>query len=180
MEEKDKDIKTFNQAKKFIEEIVHPIMVDFEKFKRMSNYGAVSIEEAGLLNEEIRDINRINGAKGMCETCLDLIDIISSVVILKGNKEEISMLNNLSNKLDTIKELFYENKENFYTKEYKGTSIIETINRKYFEDIRKLIVICKTNTDILQHKNKLLFSDSKDEFASDEEIKEQIMKDFVD
>ena len=63
---------------------------------------------------------------------------------------------------------------------YKNNRRMEKLDRDYFEQVKKIIVTCYTNTEMLMTRNKLLFSDSKDEFASDDEIKEDILKRYVE
>lgn len=174
------EIKTFNAAKLFIETVIFPLISKYKQYKRISNFGSDDINEANNLPEDIREINRYNGAKGMAETALDLADAITSTVRLHNNEEEKEMLDKIKINLKKIIDLFYNNKEKFFTPVHKNNKTIEIINRKYFEQVRDIIGTSYINIEILMTKNKLLFSDSKDDFATDSEIKEQIMKDYTE
>ena len=179
-QDKDNSLKTFNTAKKFAEEILFPLMFNYKKFQRQANYGHENLDNSLELSEEIREIQRFNGLKGMIETVHDLLYSISSTVRLKGNKEEIKMLDGLIKYTEKIKEIFYEHKERFFIHEYKNNKSIEVLDRHYFQTIKKIIDVCYVNSEILMTKNKLLFADANDEFSSDEEIKEEILKRYVE
>jgi hypothetical protein len=155
-------------------------MFDYKKYQRQSNFGCDKLLDARDLNEEMRDIERVNGMKAMVETTHDLLKAISSTVRLKGNKGEIAKLNELLELTDTIKKIFYRNKERFFIPSMRDMKSVEILDRDYFEKIRDIIDACYTNTEILMTRNKLLFDDSKDEFLSDDEIKKQIMDEYVD
>lgn len=180
MVERDTDsvLKTFNTAKKFAEDIIFPLMFDFKKFQRQANFGADKLEDALIMSEEVRTINRFNGLKGMADTAYDLLQAISSTIKLKGNKEENIQLQLLLSTLEKTKLLFYEHKERFFNSEYKGMKLVETLDRNYFDKIMKIINVCYINTEILMTKNKILFSDASDEFRSDAEIMDEIKKEY--
>ena len=146
----------------------------------MTNFGANTAEDSIEVPEEIRQIARFNGLKGMIETLNDLIESISSTVILKNNKEEAKTLKETVETIKRIKIVFYDRKERFFVEIYKNGKNMEIINREYFEKIKEIISVCYINTEILMTRNKLLFSDSRDELSSDEEIKKSIMDEYVD
>jgi len=53
------DIKTFNSAKKFAEEILHPLMISHKDAKLRSRLGAISDNEASLLSPRVRVMKKI-------------------------------------------------------------------------------------------------------------------------
>lgn len=174
------NLRTFNTAKVYAEQILFPLMFDYKKFQRQANYGHDNMEKASELSEELREIGRFNGLKGMAETCQDLLNAIASSVRLKNNKKEIEQLLSLVKITGKIKLMFYENKERFFSSVFRDTKTIEILNRNYFEQIKDIIETCYINTEILMTKNKLLFADSNDEYLSDDEIKKQILDEYID
>lgn len=181
MEERNESqLKTFNTAKKFAEEVLFPLMFDFKKFQRQANFGSHVLEEALDVSEEIREIQRFNGLKAMGETCHDLLYSISSTVKLKGNKEEVKKLDELIIFTDKIKLTFYEYKGRFFKQVYKDAKLIEVLDRSYFEKMKDIIDVVYVNTEILMTRNKLLFADSNDEFKSDAELMDQIKKEYME
>jgi anionic cell wall polymer biosynthesis LytR-Cps2A-Psr (LCP) family protein len=183
MENPNKDessLKTFNTAKKFAEDVLFPLMFDFKRFQRQSNFGSEKLNDALEISEEMKEIQRFNGLKAMIETVHDLLYSISSTVKLKGNKEENKKLEEFIIATDQIKGLFYNNRERFFTSVYKESKTVEILDRNYFEQIRDIIDVLYVNTEILMTRNKLLFADSNDEYMSDEDIKEAIKKEYIE
>lgn len=181
MDEKDiVNLRTFNTAKVYAEQILFPLMFDFKKFLRQANYGSDELANALIINEEIRSIQRFNGLKAMAETTYDLLQAISSTVRLKGSKIEAAKLNELIIDLQKAKLLFYERREDFFYNIYKDGVMVEVINRDFFEKVKKIIEVCYVNSEILMTKNKLLFSDSKEDYLTDEEIREQIKREYIE
>lgn len=178
-ERTDANLRVFNTAKVFAEHILFPLMFDYKKFQRQSNFGSETLIEAVGLDQELREIQRFNGLKGMIETCHDLLEAIASTVRLKGNKKENEKLNELIITTDKIRKIFYEKKSNFFTSSFKGLEPVEVLNREYFEKVREIINACYINTEILMTRNKLLFADSSDEYATDKELQEQIKNEYV-
>lgn len=172
------DIRSFNVAKRFAEDILFPLMKEYRRGERMVNLGADSPEEASTLPREIREINRFNGLKIMVTSTESLIDAISSTIMMHNNKEEIEKKDEIIGQIEKIIELFYTEKERFFEETYENKKRIEVINRKYFNEIRKKIRVHYVNVEVLMTRNKLLFSDSKDEFASDAEIMEEIKREY--
>jgi len=58
--------------------------------------------------------------------------------------------------------------------------MIETLDRKEFDETKKNIDVCYINTEIIMSRNKLLFSDEKDDYQTDQEMLEQLKKEYVD
>lgn len=183
MERPDKNetlLKTFNTAKLFAEGILFPKMKMFQDFQTQADFGAKTMDEALELSEETRDLQRYNGLKGMTETVLNLLYAISSTVRLKRNQEEIKQLNSLIEYINTLREMFYNHREKFFIQSYKDGSLVETIERKIFEETKTNVNLCYINTEILMTRNKLLFADANDEYQSDSEILEQLKKEYVE
>lgn len=173
------DLKVFNTAKVYAEKILFPLMFDFKKFKRQTNYGHEDQNSSLEMPEEIRDIQRVNGLKGMAETTHDLLTAISSTVRIKNNKKEIEEYDKLTELISKIESIFYNHKEIFFSSEYKNNNLVEVINRIKFDKVKEIIDACYINTEILMTKNKLLFADSKDEFKSDRELMDEIKREYI-
>lgn len=179
-ESTDINLKTFNTAKKFAEEILFPKMDLFQKYQRQADFGTQNLEDAVNLTQDVREIERFNGLKAMNDILNNLLINISSTVLIKNNKLEIKELNKLKELVIKLKVLFYEHKERFFINEFREGRIIEVINREYFEDIKEIINTCYINAEMLMTKNKLLFSDAKEDYVEDAEIRDQIKKEYVD
>lgn len=179
-EREDTVLKTFNTAKLFAEKILFPMMDLYQTCQRQSDFGSPNLQDSVIMNEDIRNIERFNGLKGMADMALSLTKAIESTVRLKGNKKEIEQLMNIEDTLNKVKIIFYEHRHLFFKSVHKESGLIDVLERAYFESIKRIIQTCYTNTEILMTRNKLLFADSNDEFKSDEEIKEDIMKEYID
>jgi hypothetical protein len=180
VEENETNLRVFNTAKKFSEEILFPLMEQYQAYQCQSDFGTAKLQDSIILDEEIRDIERYNGLKAMADVCLNLALAIKSTVNLKNNKEEMKQLEITLTCLESIKNLFYEKKDLFFTTGYRGTRQVEIIKRNYFEQIKKIIQVCYVNTEILMTRNKLLFADSSDDYKNDEELMEAIKKEYIE
>jgi len=176
----DTNLKVFNTAKKYAEDILFPKMEQFQTYQKQAAFGAEDLNEASLLTEELRDIQRYNALKAMNEVLADLLTNITSTVKLKGNKEEIAQLDKLIKFVKDLRDTFYEHRERFFSTEYRGNEMIEKLNRKEFDKMKEKITICYVNCEILMTRNKLLFADANDEFLSDKEILENIKREYVE
>lgn len=173
-------LKTFNTAKKFVEEILFPLMERYQRFQSQSESGADKYEDAKFLDVEFRDIERYNGLKGMNDTTLNLLDRISSTVLFNKNKEEIAELERLISILKNIEKIFLYHKNKFFKEKYKTDGSIETLNIDYFLEIKEIICSCYINTEILMIRTKLLFDDNTDDYQTDEEIMKSIKDEYID
>lgn len=178
--ERDNELKTFNTAKKYAEDVIFPFIKDIKKFQRQANFGHENLDNSIEINEEIRDIQRVNGLKAMAETQYDLLYEISSHVNIKDNKEENEKLLSLLETMKKVKHLFYYNREKFFNTIFKDTRTIEVRDIKHFEEVKDILLVVYANTLTLMTKNKLLFADAKDEFSSDEEINKEIMDRYIE
>ncbi len=176
----DVNLRTFNTAKKYAEEILFPIMHDYQKYQRQSDFGCANLDDSIMLPEEIREIERFNGLKAMNDTLYSLATTITSTIRMKKNKVELEQLNLIISTLEKLKIIFYDHKERFFTMQIKSSKSVEVLDRIYFEQIKKIISICYANTEMLMTKNKLLFSDQQDDYLVDKEIMEQIKQEYVE
>lgn len=174
------ELKVFNTAKKFAEEILFPIMADFRKYQRQANFGSTDLNTSLTLTEEIRDIQRFNGLKGMAETTQMLYSSISSTVLTNNRKEEVKKMLEMHELLNKFIRLFYDYRELFFVQKVENGVIRESLNRDFFESVKRGIEAIYINAEILMNKNRLLGIDSKDDFLTDDEIKEAIKKEYVE
>lgn len=178
--QQETNLKTFNSAKLYVEQILFELMKSYQNYLKQSDFGSQDLIEANLLNEEIRDIQRYNGLKAMNDITYNLITTIKSTILLKNNNEEIRKMDEIITTIEKLKNVFYSQRIRFFKSEATHLRSREVLNRDFFESIKKIIVINYSNIEILMTRNKLLFADSKDEFASDEEIKDEILKRYVE
>jgi hypothetical protein len=174
------NLRTFNTAKKYAEEILFPKMNLYQRFQRQADFGDEDLDKAKEMSDDVRDIQRYNGLKGMNDVLYNLLVNITSTVRLKGNKKEIDELGFLITYVNKIKLLFYEGSSRFFQTEYRVGEIVEFLDRKYFEKVKEIINGCYINVEILMTRNKLLFSDASDEYQSDEEILKGIKQEYIE
>lgn len=175
----DTNIRTFNIAKRYSDEILFKLVDLYHKYQNQSDFGAETLQESILINDELREIQRFNGLKAMNDVLDSLLTTITSTIVLKGNKHEKEQLDKLKERVNKNKKLFYENKSDFFISSYSLGKMKEQLDRDYFEQIKHIIKVCYSNTEILMTKNKLLFSDASDEFKEDAEIMEEIKKEYA-
>lgn len=175
----DSQLKVMNTAKKVAEEIFFPLMKDYNDGRKLSDLGSKNIEESIFSTEELRDIGRYNGLKIMNDSVHNLIKSIESTIRLKGNKEEIIQLTELTKTIMKLKDVFYDRKDDFFIKSVKNNAVEERLNRHFFEKIKAIIEVCYINTEMLMTRNKLLFSDAGDEFKDDKALIKQIKEEYI-
>ena len=177
----ENNLKVFNTAKKLADEILFPIMKSYYENNKKSNLGAKTEEEALMLTEEIREIERYNGLKAMNDSVGSLLNSITSTIRLNKKQEEIEKIEELSKITKKLKDIFYDEKHKFFTKVVRNSfEMEEKIDRRFFEMIKEIIECNYINVEILMSRNNLLFADNKDDFKNDEQIKEEIMKRYVE
>ena len=174
------NIKSFNTAKLYTEEVLFPKMDLFQKFQRQADFGDADLNNSIELPEDLRDIQRFNGLKGMNDVLYSLLVNVSSTVRLRNKKEEVEMLNKLLNLTISLKKLFHENKKMFFKISVKGGNITEVLDMDFFYKVKKAIDNAYINTEILMTKNKLLFVDESDEYETDKEVIEKIKQEYAE
>lgn len=180
LEKTDSKIFTFNTAKQYAEEILFPKMDLYQQFQRKATFGCIDMNASITLPEEVREIERFNGLKGMASILYDLLVNVSSTVRLKKNREEVPMLNELLSIISNVKKVCEDYRGRFFCSVLKDGKQTETINRHYFNQIKEIVDSCYINTEILMTRNRLLFSDDSDDFLSDQELLNQIKGEYVE
>ncbi len=166
-------IRTFNSAKKFAEEVLHPLIDTEKNAKIVTRLGAISNEEAQKMTSKQRVINRFNALKERIILQQTLINQIEATVRLNKTVCEIELIESIKIELENLEKNFEErHDEIIYSKYYRGTKT--PVLTDLFKDL--CIFLDKTYVHIqrLMTKNKLLFSSDNDDFLEDRELKDKI------
>lgn len=170
------NIRTFNSAKKFAEEILHPLIREHTNAKLKTRLGAVSIEEANKLSFNQRVMNRLNSLKERIVLQQTLINEIEATIRLNKVKCEIELIESITKELDIL-ELNFDDKADsiMEIKSFKGVQkpVLTPLFRKLGQFLDKTYVQIQR----LMTKNKLLFYSDDDEYLEDQELKEKIKSD---
>lgn len=169
-------IRTFNSAKRFAEEVIHPIIKSQSEAKITANLGAISIIEADKLSPAKRIINRYNAAKERTILQQTLINEIEATVLINGNVAEKSMLKKIKDNLEEIEDNFDDRKDEIMTIENSG-GIKKPKLTKLFKEINRYLDNMYVQVQQIMTKNKLLFTSDNEEWLDDIELKEKIKND---
>ena len=166
-------IRTFNPAKKFAEEILHPLMAAHKDAKIRSRLGAISDDEATKLRPEVRVIKRFNAMKERIIYQQTLLNEIESTVRLNGRKSEFKLINELSRQLSILEDSYDDRSSELMIKssgKLNNTSELTPLFKKMGQYLDKIYV----QLQLIMTKNKLLFSGEDNEFLKDEDLMEKI------
>lgn len=169
-------IRTFNSAKKFAEEILHPLISSHTNAKLKTRMGAVNDEEASKISSNQRVINRFNALKERIILQQTLISEIEATVRLNGAKCEIDLIEELKEQLSILENNFDKNSDDIL--QFK---LIQGIKRpiltKLFKECGVFLDATYVQVQKLMTKNKLLFYSDNDDYLEDQELKEKIKSD---
>lgn len=169
-------IRTFNSAKRFAEEVIHPIIKAQSEAKLTANLGAISIIEADKLSPAKRIINRYNAAKERTILQQTLINEIEATVLINGNIAEKDMLEKIKTNLENIE-------DNFDDKKDEIMEIVGSANKKkprltkLFKKLNRYLDNTYVQIQQIMTKNKLLFTSENEDWIEDSELKEKIKAD---
>lgn len=173
--------RTFNTAKRYAEEILFPKMELFQDYQKQASFGHKDLEQALYMDIEMREIQRYNGLKAMNDVLYALLTNISSTVRINKKNTEIGLLNRMMATCEKLIYLFDDEKENFFIEKASDDGkIIEVLNRPFFYKVKNTIEKMYINCEILMTKNKLLFSENRDEIADDKEILKSIKEEYTE
>jgi len=167
------NIKTFNSAKKFAEEILHPLMTSHKDAKLISRLGAISAKEAMLLTPRVRVINRFNALKERIIYQQSLLTEVEPTVRLNGRKSEVNLIEELTKQLSLLEDNYDERSSELiieYSDKIKRTPELTPLFKQMSEYLDKIYVQLQR----IMTKNKLLFFGGDDEFMDNEELMEKI------
>jgi hypothetical protein len=166
-------IKTFNSAKKFAEEILHPLMNNHKDAKIRSRLGAVNDEEAMKLTPGVRVIKRFNAMKERIIYQQALLTEVESTVRLNGRKSEIELIEELSKQLSLLEDSYDERSSELiieYSDKLNRVPELTPLFKQMGQYLDKLYVQLQR----IMTKNKLLFFGEYNEFLDNEDLMERI------
>lgn len=166
-------IRTFNSAKKFAEDVLHPLISRHTDAKLTTRLGAKSNAEASLLPPNQRIIRRFNALKERIILQQTLINEIEATVRLNGVKCEIALIEELNKQLVVCEKDFDERSDEIITYELVRGSKKPYLT-EMFSDLCRFLDSTYVHVQRLMTKNKLLFYSDDDEFLEDQELKEKI------
>jgi hypothetical protein len=169
-------IRTFNPAKKFAEEILHPLMSSHKDAKIRSRLGAVSDEEAARLPPKVRVFKRFNAMKERVIFQQSLLNEIESTVRLNGRKSEIELIEELTKQLSLLEDSYDERSSELmieYSDKLNRPPELTPLFKKMGQYLDKIYVQLQR----IMTKNKLLFSGDDNEFLDNEDLMERIKSD---
>ena len=167
------NIRTFNSAKKFAEEVLHPLIKSHTEAKIRSRLGAISDEEAIKLPPKVRVIKRYNALKERIIILQTLLTEVEPTIRLNSRKSEIALIELLSEQLSMLEDAY----------DTRSDEILEG-NDHNFKELPKLTPLFKEIGQYLDRiyvqiqrimtKNKLLFFGDDNEFVDNEDLMERI------
>jgi len=166
-------IKTFNSAKKFAEEVLHPLMTDHKDAKLKSRLGAISDELAMKLPPNIRVIKRFNALKERIIILQTLLTEVEPTVRLNGRQSEIDLIEELSKQLSSLEDSYDSRSDELiieYSDKLDRPPELTTLFKEMGQYLDKLYV----HLQRIMTKNKLLFFGDDNEFVDNEELMERI------
>ena len=98
------DIRTFNSAKKFAEEILHPLMRQHTEAKIKTRLGAINEEQANKIGPNMRVVRRFNALKERVAIQQTLATEIKATVILNKVKSDLELLETVEDQLKNVEE----------------------------------------------------------------------------
>lgn len=165
-------IRTFNSAKRFAEEVLHPLIKQNTEAKIKTRLGAVTEEQASRMSPNLRVVKRFNALKERITIQQTLATEIKATVILNKVKSDLEFLEEIENQLSNVEENINKEKEQIiYFKRQKP------ILTELFHKIGTFLDNTYVQIQRLMTKNKLLFYTDEDEYLEDQELKEKIKTD---
>ncbi len=170
------NIRTFNSAKKFAEEILHPLIRDHTNAKIKTRLGAVNDEEARKIHSSQRIINRFNSLKERIVLQQTLINEIEATILLNKVESERELIEEIKAQLDILENNFDERSHDIlYFKSVYGVK--KPVLTDLFKELSIFLDSTYVHVQRLMTKNKLLFYSDSDEYLEDQELKEKIKYD---
>lgn len=166
-------IRTFNSAKRYSEEVLHPLISSHTNAKLTSRLGAPSIEEANKMPPGVRVWNRFNALKTRIAILQTLLTEITATILLNGDKGEAELveslqtcLSNMETDVDERSGELVEEGDRKLSRPPKLTNLFKSSS----SHLDKIYI----STQRLMTTNKLLFYSEDDEFLEDSELRGKI------
>ena len=170
------DIRTFNSAKKFAEEILHPLMRQHTEAKIKTRLGAINEEQANKIGPNMRVVRRFNALKERVAIQQTLATEIKATVILNKVKSDLELLETVEDQLKNVEENINRCPDDImYFKREMGNS--KPFLTELFHETGVFLDDTYVQIQYIMTKNKLLFVSDTDEYLEDQEIKEKIKVD---
>lgn len=166
-------VKAFNSAKKFAEEVLHPLIKMHNDAKIRCRLGALSDEEALKLSPEIRVIKRFNAMKERISLLDALMVEVEPTIRLNNAKWEIELIEELKVQLYSIEENYEKQSHKIIEKRLRDGIEVNVLT-ELFKEIGQFLDRIYIQLQKLMTKNKLLFSGDDNEYLEDEELRERI------
>lgn len=172
------DIKTFNSAKLYAEQVLHPLIKNHSESKITTRLGAISIAEANNLSTNQRIVNRYNAGKERVILLQTLVNEIEATVRINNVKAEINMLTAIKKELDNV-ELNFENRKDDIIENQTIRGVRTPTLTILFSKINIYLDSTYVQIQKIMTKNKLLFTSENDDWLQDSELKEKIKSDNI-
>lgn len=164
-------IRTFNSAKKFAEEVLHPLISSHKDAKIKTRLGAINDEEALQIPKRFREVKRFNAMKERIIILQTLLTEVEPTIRLNGRKSEIALITELSNQLSILEDSYDTRTEDLIISD-AGDGIPKLT--PLFKEMGQYLDRIYVQLQRLMTKNKLLFYGDDNEFLDNEQLMERI------
>jgi hypothetical protein len=162
-------IRTFNPAKKFAEEVLHPLIQSHSNAKLRSRLGAVSDDIAMKMPPEMRVVKRFNALKERIVILQTLTNEVEGTVRLNGRKSEIALLEEITKQLSILEDS-YDDRANELMDEGNRDLDVRPKLTPLFKEMNSYVDQLYVQLQRIMTKNKLLFFGDDDEFLDDDDL----------
>ena len=166
-------VRTFNSAKKFAEEILHPLIDTHKNAKLTFRLGAVTSKEAEEISPQAREIRRYNALKERIAIQQTLLTEIQPTIKLNGRKSEVELIKELSDQLDILEENYDSNESEILIEVNSGDTKVRKLG-SMAKKVNSYLDKIYDQLQFLMTKNKLLFAGDDNEFLDNEDLMEKI------
>jgi hypothetical protein len=173
---KGNDVRVFNPAKKFAEEVLHPLIRSHTDAKLKSRLGAITDEEASLFSPAKRVIKRFNAMKERIVIQQALIMEVKATILINGRKSEAGLITDCQKNLSVLEDQYDQRSDELIETSIYGGKEKPILTEK-FKEVGEYLDETYIIIQKLMTKNKLLFFGEDNEFADDEELRERIKND---
>jgi hypothetical protein len=165
-------IRTFNSAKKFAEEVLHPLIQAHNFAKIRTRLGANSDEDALMFPPGVRMVKRANALKERIIYQQALLTEVQATVELNGRISEIELLKTLYKELSKLEDYYDEHPKDFLDENEFGEQPPRLT--PLFKDTNEYLDKIYVQLQRIMTKNKLLFFGDDMEFLDEEDLMERI------
>lgn len=171
-------VRTFNSAKKFAEEILHPLMDADKNAKLTFRLGAVTSELAEKISPPARELRRYNALKERIAIQQTLLTEVKPTIKINARKSEVKLAEELSVQLSIIEDNYDSNGSEILVEVDSGDKKIRKLS-PLAKEINNYVDQISEQLQFLMTKNKLLFAGDNNEFLDNEELMEKIKSENI-